>query len=71
MMPPRIPQRDENPAGIHLPLEMLPGHTSRGRLERILRRGEFAPKPVKPAAPKLPASAKPDGTAKAPEGKAA
>ena len=33
---------DENPAGIHLPLERLPGHTSRGRLERILRRGEFA-----------------------------
>jgi 5,10-methylenetetrahydrofolate reductase len=38
----RIPQRDENPAGIHLPLEPLPGHTSRGRLERVLRRGEFA-----------------------------
>lgn len=35
-------QRDENPEGIHLPLEPLPGHTSRGRLERILRRGEFA-----------------------------
>jgi len=35
-------QRDENPAGIHLPLEPLPGHTSRGRLERVLRRGEFA-----------------------------
>jgi 5,10-methylenetetrahydrofolate reductase len=33
---------DENPAGPHLPLEPLPGHTSRGRLERILRRGEFA-----------------------------
>jgi 5,10-methylenetetrahydrofolate reductase len=33
---------DENPAGAHLPLERLPGHTSRGRLERILRRGEFA-----------------------------
>jgi 5,10-methylenetetrahydrofolate reductase len=35
-------QPDENPAGIHLPLDPLPGHTSRGRLERILRRGEFA-----------------------------
>jgi 5,10-methylenetetrahydrofolate reductase len=35
-------QRDENPAGIDLPLERLPGHTSRGRLERVLRRGEFA-----------------------------
>jgi 5,10-methylenetetrahydrofolate reductase len=38
----RPPQRDENPNGPHLPLERLPGHTSRGRLERILRRGEFA-----------------------------
>lgn len=38
----RPPQRDENPAGIHLPLDPLPGHTSRGRLERVLRRGEFA-----------------------------
>jgi 5,10-methylenetetrahydrofolate reductase len=35
-------QRDENPAGIDLPLDPLPGHTSRGRLERVLRRGEFA-----------------------------
>ena len=35
-------QRDENPAGIDLPLERLPGHSSRGRLERVLRRGEFA-----------------------------
>ncbi len=35
-------QPDENPAGIHLPLEPLPGHSSRGRLERVLRRGEFA-----------------------------
>ena len=42
MTSPRPPQRDENPAGIHLPLEPLPGHTSRGRLERVLRRGEFA-----------------------------
>jgi len=38
----RIVHPDENPAGIHLPLEPLPGHTSRGRLERVLRRGEFA-----------------------------
>ena len=35
-------QQDENPAGIELPLERLPGHSSRGRLERVLRRGEFA-----------------------------
>ena len=35
-------QRDENPAGIDLPLDPLPGHSSRGRLERVLRRGEFA-----------------------------
>jgi 5,10-methylenetetrahydrofolate reductase len=35
-------QRDENPKGVHLPLEPLPGHSSRGRLERVLRRGEFA-----------------------------
>ena len=42
-MTPILPlQPDENPAGVHLPLEALPGHTSRGRLERILRRGEFA-----------------------------
>lgn len=40
--PMRPRQRDENPAGIHLPLEQLPGHSSRGRLERVLRRGEFA-----------------------------
>jgi 5,10-methylenetetrahydrofolate reductase len=33
---------DENPAGIDLPLDLLPGHSSRGRLERVLRRGEFA-----------------------------
>ena len=42
MSAPRPPQPDENPEGIHLPLEPLPGHTSRGRLERVLRRGEFA-----------------------------
>jgi 5,10-methylenetetrahydrofolate reductase len=42
MRPSRPPQADENPAGIHLPLDPLPGHSSRGRLERILRRGEFA-----------------------------
>ena len=33
---------DEHPDGIHLPLEAQPGHSSRGRLERVLRRGEFA-----------------------------
>jgi len=38
----RFIQRDENPEGPHLPLEPLPGHSSRGRLERVLRRGEFA-----------------------------
>ena len=38
----RPPQPDENPAGIDLPLEPQPGHCSLGRLERILRRGEFA-----------------------------
>lgn len=41
-MTPRPSQPDENPAGIDLPLDPLPGHSSRGRLERILRRGEFA-----------------------------
>ncbi|MEO9613095.1 MAG: methylenetetrahydrofolate reductase [Nitratireductor sp.] len=35
-------QPDENPAGIDLPLDPLPGHSSLGRLERVLRRGEFA-----------------------------
>jgi 5,10-methylenetetrahydrofolate reductase len=35
-------QRDEHPDGPHLPLDPLPGHSSRGRLERVLRRGEFA-----------------------------
>jgi 5,10-methylenetetrahydrofolate reductase len=33
---------DENPLGAHLPLDPLPGHSSQGRLERVLRRGEFA-----------------------------
>lgn len=33
---------DTNPVDPGLPLDPLPGHTSRGRLERILRRGEFA-----------------------------
>lgn len=42
MTPPRPPEPDENPAGVHLPLDPLPGHSSRGRLERVLRRGEFA-----------------------------
>lgn len=38
----RTVQPDENPKGIDLPLEPLEGHSSRGRLERVLRRGEFA-----------------------------
>jgi len=42
MTPDRLPQPDENPHGPHLPLDPLPGHSSRGRLERVLRRGEFA-----------------------------
>lgn len=33
---------DINPLDPGLPLDPLPGHTSRGRLERILRKGEFA-----------------------------
>ena len=33
---------DVNPLDPGLPLDPLPGHSSRGRLERILRRGEFA-----------------------------
>ncbi len=33
---------DINPVDPGLPLDPLPGHSSRGRLERILRRGEFA-----------------------------
>jgi len=33
---------DVHPLDPSLPLDPLPGHTSRGRLERILRRGEFA-----------------------------
>jgi len=42
-MTPALPAHpDENPAGAHLPLDPLPGHSSRGRLERVLRRGEFA-----------------------------
>ncbi|WP_395451013.1 methylenetetrahydrofolate reductase [Aminobacter sp. UC22_36] len=42
MTPPRPRQPDEHPDGIDLPLDPLPGHSSRGRLERVLRRGEFA-----------------------------
>ncbi|MDN2568500.1 methylenetetrahydrofolate reductase [Aquibium sp. A9E412] len=38
----RPPQIDVHPGGPHLPLDPLPGHSSRGRLERVLRRGEFA-----------------------------
>ncbi len=42
------------------------------RVVRMTKKiGEFAPKPAKPVAPKPPAGAKPDGVAKAPEGKAA
>lgn len=33
---------DVHPVDPGLPLDPLPGHSSRGRLERILRRGEFA-----------------------------
>lgn len=33
---------DINPKDLGGPLDPLPGHASRGRLERILRRGEFA-----------------------------
>ncbi|WP_077960894.1 methylenetetrahydrofolate reductase [Ensifer adhaerens] len=33
---------DINPFDPGAPLEPLPGHSSRGRLERVLRRGEFA-----------------------------
>jgi 5,10-methylenetetrahydrofolate reductase len=33
---------DINPKDPSLPLDPLPGHSSRGRLERVLRRGEFA-----------------------------
>jgi 5,10-methylenetetrahydrofolate reductase len=33
---------DINPIDPGLPLDPLPGHSSRGRLERVLRRGEFA-----------------------------
>ena len=36
------PSEDLNPAGDHLPLEPREGYSSQGRLERILRRGEFA-----------------------------
>ncbi len=42
MSSPYTPQPDESPLGREFPLEDLPGHTSRGRLERVLRRGEFA-----------------------------
>lgn len=33
---------DINPHDPGAPLDPLPGHSSRGRLERVLRRGEFA-----------------------------
>ncbi|MCV0397374.1 MAG: methylenetetrahydrofolate reductase [Rhizobiaceae bacterium] len=35
-------QHDEHPAGVDRPLEPVEGYSSRGRLERVLRRGEFA-----------------------------
>jgi 5,10-methylenetetrahydrofolate reductase len=35
-------QLDVNPNDPSAPLDPLPGHSSRGRLERVLRRGEFA-----------------------------
>ena len=37
---------EREPAGLHdpaAPLPALPGHSSRGRLERLLRDGKFAP----------------------------
>ncbi len=37
-----ISDADVNPIDPSLPLDPLPGHSSRGRLERVLRRGEFA-----------------------------
>ena len=40
-MTPPIPSTDLGPTPAS-PLPELPGHTSRGRLERVLRRGEFA-----------------------------
>ncbi len=33
---------DENPLGMELPLDSIPEHSSLGRLERVLKRGEFA-----------------------------
>lgn len=40
---PRFPELiDQGPLDPGLPLEPLPGHSSRGRLERVLRAGEFA-----------------------------
>jgi 5,10-methylenetetrahydrofolate reductase len=35
-------ETDEDPFDPSAPLPLLPGHSSRGRLERVLRRGEFA-----------------------------
>jgi 5,10-methylenetetrahydrofolate reductase len=37
-----IPHPDDIGSEPHAPLPPLPGHSSRGRLERVLRRGEFA-----------------------------
>ena len=36
------PSSTKTRSAAHLPLDPLPGHSSRGRLERVLRRGEFA-----------------------------
>ena len=38
----RFPPADDFGPHPAAPLPELPGHTSRGRLERVLRRGEFA-----------------------------
>ncbi len=35
-------ETDEDPRDPGAPLTLMPGHSSRGRLERVLRRGEFA-----------------------------
>lgn len=41
-MTPRFPHPDDFGPHPEAPLPELPGHSSRGRLERVLRRGEFA-----------------------------
>ena len=42
MSPPSADRDDPHPQGVNRPLDPQPGHSSRGRLERVLRRGEFA-----------------------------